>query len=100
MAQPRHSHWSIALNRSQALFVCSGLGQPLLRPGVVSLHLGEHPFHIAQDPNRFDGAIWVSVAFKFGDQLTLPLNAEALVNDVPFPKFDRVFAASAGFGMH
>jgi hypothetical protein len=42
----------------------------------------------------------VSVAFKFGDQLTLPLNAEALVNDVPFPKFDRVFAASAGFGMH
>jgi hypothetical protein len=53
--------------------------------------LGKHLFHFAQDPNRFDSEIRVGVAFKFGDELTLTLNAKALVNDVPFPKFDRVF---------
>jgi hypothetical protein len=32
----------------------------------------------------------VSIAFKFSHQLTLPLNAEALIDDVPFPEFDCV----------
>jgi hypothetical protein len=87
----RFLHQRVALDLRGARLV-------YLRPGIVSLHLGEHLFHFAQGLTRFGNEISMGIAFKFGNQLTLPLNAKALVNDMLSSKFGGAFCGFCGAG--
>src|SRR5580700_5551663 len=72
-------------------FTDRSLWRPLLRGGVVGLHLSERLFHFAEDPNRVGNRIRRTIAFESRDQPSLTLNASA-TNACSIQKFSQANA--------
>ena len=73
--------------------------RPVLRGGVVGLHLSERLFHLAEDPNLVGNQIRQTVAFEPRDQLSRRSIRRRWSRIFVLPISTDVWASAVGLGM-
>jgi hypothetical protein len=58
--------WCVAIDFRDGRFIYRGLGQAVLRRGILSPHPGERLLHLSEQLTRLRNHVGLAVAFEFG----------------------------------